>query len=92
MFTFLCHKHHDLLISGSAEEFNYTRMGGSTVLEGVNDRADMIETQKTFTLLGFKEDFQMDVFKVLAAILYLGNVQIAAVGNERSVISIRYVT
>ena len=50
------------------------------------------ETQKTFTLLGFKEDFQMDVFKVLAAILYLGNVQIAAVGNERSVISIRYVT
>ncbi|KAI4583230.1 hypothetical protein MJG53_008443 [Ovis ammon polii x Ovis aries] len=72
---------------GSAEEFNYTRMGGSTVLEGVNDRADMIETQKTFTLLGFKEDFQMDVFKVLAAILHLGNVQIAAVGNERSVIS-----
>ena len=52
MFTFLCHKHHDLLIAGSAEEFNYTRMGGSTVLEGVNDRADMIETQKTFTLLG----------------------------------------
>ncbi|DAA25282.1 TPA: myosin VC [Bos taurus] len=72
---------------GSAEEFNYTRMGGSTVLEGVNDRADMIETQKTFTLLGFKEDFQMDVFKVLAAILHLGNVRIAAVGNERSVIS-----
>ena len=44
------------------------------------------------TLLGFKEDFQMDVFKVLAAILYLGNVQIAAVGNERLVISVRYVT
>lgn len=40
------------MISGSAEEFNYTRMGGSTVLEGVNDRADMIETQKTFALLG----------------------------------------
>ncbi|XP_045385447.1 unconventional myosin-Vc isoform X4 [Lemur catta] len=36
---------------GTAEEFNYTRMGGNTVIEGVNDRADMIETQKTFTLL-----------------------------------------
>lgn len=33
----------------------------------------------------------MDVFKVLAAILHLGNVQIAAVGNERSVISVRHV-
>ncbi|XP_006898298.1 PREDICTED: unconventional myosin-Vc [Elephantulus edwardii] len=69
---------------GSAEEFNYTRMGGSTVIEGVNDRADMVETRKTFTLLGFKEDFQMDIFKVLAAILHLGNVQITAVGHERS--------
>lgn len=27
-------------------------MGGSTIIEGVNDRANMIETQKTFTLLG----------------------------------------
>ena len=41
---------------------------------------------------GFKEDFQMDVFKVLAAILHLGNVQITAVGHERSVISVRYVS
>ncbi|NXD06353.1 MYO5C protein, partial [Nothocercus nigrocapillus] len=73
---------------GSAEEFNYTRMGGSTVIEGVDDRANMVETQKTFALLGLKEDFQMDVFKTLAAILHLGNVQIMAVGDERSSISL----
>uniref|UniRef100_A0A8C5JTC6 Myosin VC n=1 Tax=Junco hyemalis TaxID=40217 RepID=A0A8C5JTC6_JUNHY len=72
---------------GSAEEFNYTRMGGSTVIEGVDDRANMVETQKTFSLLGLKKDFQMDVFKMLAAILHLGNVEIAAVGDERSSIS-----
>ncbi|XP_053783636.1 unconventional myosin-Vc isoform X2 [Desmodus rotundus] len=72
---------------GSAEEFNYTRTGGSPAIEGVNDRADMVETQKTFALLGFKEDFQMDVFKTLAAILHLGNVQITAVGSEQSAVS-----
>uniref|UniRef100_A0A8C5JR29 Myosin VC n=1 Tax=Junco hyemalis TaxID=40217 RepID=A0A8C5JR29_JUNHY len=72
---------------GSAEEFNYTRMGGSTVIEGVDDRANMVETQKTFSLLGLKKDFQMDVFKMLAAILHLGNVEIAAVGDERSSIN-----
>ncbi|XP_036910546.1 unconventional myosin-Vc isoform X1 [Sturnira hondurensis] len=72
---------------GSAEEFNYTSTGGSTAIEGVNDRADMVETQKTFSLLGFKEDFQMDIFKTLAAILHLGNVQITAVGSERSTVS-----
>ncbi|KAJ7402784.1 hypothetical protein BTVI_83335 [Pitangus sulphuratus] len=72
---------------GSAEEFNYTRMGGSTVIEGIDDRANMVETQKTFALLGLKGDFQMDVFKMLAAILHLGNVEIAAAGDERSSIS-----
>ncbi|EPQ06301.1 Myosin-Vc, partial [Myotis brandtii] len=72
---------------GSAEEFNYTRMGGNTVIEGVSDSAGMEETRKTFTLLGFQEDFQMDVFKILAAILHLGNVQITAVGNEKSAVS-----
>ncbi|XP_015147455.2 unconventional myosin-Vc isoform X2 [Gallus gallus] len=73
---------------GSAEEFNYTRMGGSTTIEGVDDRANMIETQKTFALLGLKEDFQMDVFKTLAAILHLGNLEITAVGDERSSINL----
>uniref|UniRef100_A0A8B9E6J8 Myosin VC n=1 Tax=Anser cygnoides TaxID=8845 RepID=A0A8B9E6J8_ANSCY len=73
---------------GSAEKFNYTRMGGNTVIEGVDDRANMVETQKTFALLGLKEDFQMDIFKTLAAILHLGNVEITAVGDERSSISL----
>ncbi|XP_009572211.1 PREDICTED: unconventional myosin-Vc-like, partial [Fulmarus glacialis] len=72
---------------GSAEEFNYTRMGGSTEIEGVDDRANMVETQKTFALLGLKGDFQLDVFKILAAILHLGNVEITAIGDERSSIS-----
>ncbi|XP_013010138.1 unconventional myosin-Vc isoform X3 [Cavia porcellus] len=70
-----------------AEEFSYTRMGGSAVIEGVDDEADMVETQKTFALLGFHEDFQLDVFTVLAAILHLGNVQVTAAGAERSSIS-----
>ncbi|XP_061302954.1 unconventional myosin-Vc isoform X1 [Pezoporus flaviventris] len=74
---------------GSADEFNYTRMGGSTVIKGVDDRANMVETQKTFALLGLKGDFQMDVFKMLAAILHLGNVEITAVGDERSSISLK---
>lgn len=32
----------------------------------------------------------MDVFKILAAILHLGNVQITAVGHERSTVSVRH--
>ncbi|KAK7117256.1 hypothetical protein R3I94_022725 [Phoxinus phoxinus] len=72
-----------------AEKFNYTRLGGETEIEGVDDRADMAETLRTFNLLGLKDSFQADVFKVLAAILHLGNVVIKANSPERSSIGSR---
>ncbi|KAJ8002543.1 hypothetical protein DPEC_G00160000 [Dallia pectoralis] len=67
-----------------ADEFCYTNMGGETSIEGVNDRIDMEETRRTFSLLGLTEDFQADVFKVLAGILHLGNVDIRSVGSDSS--------
>ncbi|MBN3292049.1 MYO5C protein, partial [Polypterus senegalus] len=73
---------------GKADEFKYTSMGGMTYIDGVNDKSDMAETRRTFSLLGLNEDFQMDVFKVLAAILHLGNVHIKAVSDEKSAVSL----
>ncbi|XP_060770464.1 unconventional myosin-Vc isoform X2 [Neoarius graeffei] len=70
-----------------ADKFNYTCMGGETEIQGMDDRADMAETCRTFTLLGLKNDFQCDVFKMLAGILHLGNVVIQAVGSDQSSIS-----
>ncbi|KAM9570395.1 unconventional myosin-Vc-like isoform 3-T3 [Salvelinus alpinus] len=70
-----------------ADEFRYTSMGGETAIEGVDDRKDMEETCRTFSLLGLTEDFQAGVFKVLAGILHLGNVEIRNVGSDRSSIS-----
>ncbi|XP_054633862.1 unconventional myosin-Vc isoform X2 [Dunckerocampus dactyliophorus] len=71
----------------SAEEFHYTGIGGDISIEGVDDRKSMEETQRTFSLLGLNEDFQSDVFKVLAAILHMGNVEIKSSGDDRSSIS-----
>ncbi|KAF3688718.1 Unconventional myosin-Vc [Channa argus] len=68
----------------SADNFRYTCMGGDITIEGVDDKKDMEETQRTFSLLGLKEDFQSDVFKVLAAILHLGNVEIRNSGDDKS--------
>ncbi|XP_076124385.1 unconventional myosin-Vc [Alosa pseudoharengus] len=77
-------KHLRLL---SADQFQYTCLGGATEIDGVDDRADMAETRRTFTLLGLKEDFLSDVFKVLAAILHLGNVTIKSTSGEKSAVS-----
>ncbi|XP_037539495.1 unconventional myosin-Vc [Nematolebias whitei] len=68
----------------SADKFRYTCMGGDITIEGVVDKKDMEETRRTFSLLGLKEDFQSDVFKVLAAILHLGNVEIRSSGDDKS--------
>uniref|UniRef100_A0A3B4YC32 Myosin VC n=1 Tax=Seriola lalandi dorsalis TaxID=1841481 RepID=A0A3B4YC32_SERLL len=71
----------------SAENFQYTRMGGDITIEGVDDKKDMEETRRTFSLLGLKEDFQADVFRVLAAILHLGNVEVRNSGEDKSSVS-----
>ncbi|TKS73568.1 Unconventional myosin-Vc [Collichthys lucidus] len=68
----------------SADKFQYTCMGGEITIEGVDDEKDMEETRRTFSLLGLNEDFQLDVFKVLAAVLHLGNVEIRNSGDKSS--------
>uniref|UniRef100_A0A671VGU2 Myosin VC n=1 Tax=Sparus aurata TaxID=8175 RepID=A0A671VGU2_SPAAU len=79
-------KHLRLL---SADKFQYTCMGGEITIDGVDDKKDMEETQRTFSLLG-KNGFSCqtsDVFKVLAAILHLGNVEIKNSGGDKSSVS-----
>lgn len=46
----------------NAENFNYTSMGSCIAIEGVDDRRDMIDTQKTFNLLGEYVEIQRTVF------------------------------
>ncbi|XP_072849042.2 unconventional myosin-Vb isoform X2 [Pogona vitticeps] len=60
----------------SAEDFYYTSLGGETSIDGVDDAEDFERTRNAFTLLGVKESHQMTIFKILAAILHLGNVDL----------------
>lgn len=46
----------------SAQEFNYTSMGGEIEIEGVDDRADMTETRRTFNLLGIKNRLTYNLY------------------------------
>ncbi|XP_062411237.1 unconventional myosin-Vb isoform X2 [Sardina pilchardus] len=62
----------------SAEDFNYTSMGENIFIEGVNDAQDFDKTREAFTLLGFKDIYQTGIFKIIAALLHLGNVEICS--------------
>ncbi|XP_067401502.1 unconventional myosin-Vb isoform X2 [Emydura macquarii macquarii] len=61
-----------------AEDFFYTSLGGDTTIDGVNDADDFEKTRHAFTLLGVKESHQMNIFKIIASILHLGNLEIHA--------------
>uniref|UniRef100_A0AAY4CN59 Myosin VB n=1 Tax=Denticeps clupeoides TaxID=299321 RepID=A0AAY4CN59_9TELE len=62
----------------SAEDFTFTSLGENIFIEGVNDAKDFKKTREAFMLLGVKESHQMSIFKIIASILHLGNVEICS--------------
>ncbi|XP_051249881.1 unconventional myosin-Vb isoform X1 [Dicentrarchus labrax] len=60
----------------SAEDFTFTSLGENIFIEGVNDAEDFKKTREAFTLLGIKDSSQSSIFKVIASILHLGNIEI----------------
>ncbi|XP_028273403.1 unconventional myosin-Vb isoform X1 [Parambassis ranga] len=60
----------------SAEDFTYTSLGENIFIEGVNDAEDFKKTREAFTLLGVKDSTQSSIFKIMASILHLGNIEI----------------
>ncbi|XP_075041827.1 unconventional myosin-Vb isoform X1 [Mixophyes fleayi] len=59
-----------------AEDFLFTSLGGDTRIDGVDDAEDFEKTRQAFTLVGVKESHQMSIFKIIASILHLGNIQV----------------
>ncbi|XP_072227603.1 unconventional myosin-Vb isoform X2 [Leuresthes tenuis] len=62
----------------SAEDFIYTSLGENIFIEGVNDAEDFKKTREAFVLLGIKDGSQSSIFKVIASILHLGNIEICS--------------
>ncbi|XP_070845073.1 unconventional myosin-Vb [Chaetodon trifascialis] len=62
----------------SAQDFTFTSLGENIFIEGVNDAADFKKTREAFSLLGIKDSSQSSIFKVVASILHLGNVEICS--------------
>lgn len=67
---------------GDQTMFHYTNQGGSPMIPGVDDAHAFQTTRNAFTLLGFTEAQQHMIFRILAAILHLGNVTVIQ-GGER---------
>ncbi len=71
-----CQQYCIIIIIVPAEEFYYTSQGKSITIDGVNDQEDFITLQQSFQSLGFGSNQLLALYKLLAAILHLGNVTV----------------
>ncbi|CAL3965931.1 unnamed protein product [Diplocarpon coronariae] len=60
------------------EEFNYLNQGSAPLIDGVDDKAEFEALKKSLLTIGVTDKEQGEIFKLLAALLHLGNVNITA--------------
>ncbi|KAM4548595.1 unconventional myosin-Va [Odontesthes bonariensis] len=64
------------------EHFRYTNQGGEMQIPGTDDMTDLERSRNALTTLGVQPDQQMELFRILSAVLHLGNVNIQASGRS----------
>ncbi|GME99460.1 unnamed protein product [Ambrosiozyma monospora] len=69
------------------ENFFYLNQGGVPKIDNVDDAKEFKDTCDALSLVGINEDQQFQIFKVLAGLLYIGNIQITKSRNEAMVSS-----
>ncbi|OBZ88922.1 Myosin-2 [Choanephora cucurbitarum] len=60
----------------SWSEFHYMNQSGTGEINGVDDAKDFEETREGLKTIGIHEETQADIFRLLAALLHLGNIEI----------------
>lgn len=66
----------------SASDFNYTNQGNAITILGVDDGQDFANTKQSLQLIGIGDDLQMEIFKLLAAMLHIGNINISSTRTD----------
>ncbi|QIW98515.1 hypothetical protein AMS68_004033 [Peltaster fructicola] len=67
---------------GPVEHIDYLNQGGAPRIDGVDDAKDFAETRASLTRLGVSPDVQSTLWRILAALLHIGNIKIAASRTE----------
>ena len=66
----------------SVEHFEYLNQGGDPIIDGVDDHSEFNATRKSLLTIGVREEVQADIFRVLAALLHIGNIKITATRTD----------
>lgn len=64
------------------ERFDYLNQGGSPTIEGVDDAVEFDATRQSLSTIGVSTVKQAEIFRLLAALLHLGDVKILATRTD----------
>lgn len=64
------------------ELFDYLNQGSSPQIDGVDDKAEFDATRTSLGKIGVSTEKQAEIFRILAALLHLGNIKIGATRTE----------
>lgn len=73
-----------LLLDRDVQDYGYLSLSSNTV-DGLDDNQEWKALEDAFRTVGFSDKEQLDIFRVVAAILHLGNVQVT--GTDRAMIT-----
>ncbi|XP_047339583.1 myosin-9-like [Impatiens glandulifera] len=62
---------------GSPQSFHYLNQSNCYDLEGISDAHDYLATRRAMDIVGISEKEQESIFRVVASILHLGNIEFA---------------
>lgn len=62
----------------AVEDFNYLNQGSAPVIDGVDDKAEFNATRESLTKIGVPKETQAGIWRLLAALLHMGDVKITA--------------
>jgi myosin-5 len=66
----------------SVEEFSYLNQGSAPVIDGMDDKAEFEATKSSLTKIGVPQETQSQIFRLLAALLHIGDVKITATRTD----------
>lgn len=64
------------------EHFDFLNQGGAPEIDGVDDAKDFNDTRQSLTRLGVSMEVQSQLWRILAALLHIGNIKITASRSE----------
>lgn len=71
---------------GTAESFHYLNQSNCFQIDGVDDEADLEQLKSALDCLDINESQQSSIFKIISAVLHLGNIRFSKKGTLDSAV------